>query len=199
MAKNKGNKDQTDMFGCYEDPSRPPMTNEQLTYYNSYQRAVVYTPKTWAPPHILELCDTTKYEILIRKINMSDNVSEDVKRFLRLAATRFIDFDFSKTADFYACADKPTQELFEELGLVIIDINRAEKAIEDIGAKASSDLKLKAEDAVDELKKAMESDNDADINKAIEKGFVELDHHIMNSCFDEIEEKNRQEDKEEQQ
>ncbi len=48
-------------------------------------------------------------------------------------------------------------------------VYQAEKAIKDIGEKASSDLKLKAEDAVSELKKAMESDNDADINKGIEK------------------------------
>ena len=144
-------KNQLDMFGDLEP--RGKMTAEELNYYNSYQRAVVYTPRTFKPPYVLELCNTTRYEMLLRKIDRADIEDAQVKRFLKHAAARFIDFDFSRIADFYACTDKPTQELFEELGLVIIDIN-----------------------------------------KAIEKGFVELDKHIMNSMFDEKDNQNQDDD-----
>ena len=55
----------------------------------------------------------------------SKNLDKDVEKFLLYASTRFIDFDFEKIADFYAASDKETQELFEELGLVIVDIGKS--------------------------------------------------------------------------
>ena len=45
---------------------------------------------------------------------------------------------------------------------------QAEKVVKDLGDKADSKLKMKVEEETANLKKAMESDNDADITKGIE-------------------------------
>jgi len=91
-----------------------------------------YTTKVVAPhyipngpcPLLSDIVNTTKYEELINKINKS-NVGEDEKRFLRLAATRHIVFNFSKAANYYAYADKEMQQLMEDSVMVIIDFNNA--------------------------------------------------------------------------
>lgn len=53
------------------------------------------------------------------------NVSEEEKKFLRYAATRFIVFNYESIADYYASADKEAQQLMEKLALVIIDFDKA--------------------------------------------------------------------------
>lgn len=92
-----------------------------------------YTTKTLVPqyeitgikPNFKEMVDTEKYKSLIEKINNS-NVSEREKKFLRLAASRHIVFNFSKIAEYYAnVASKEMQELMEEQALVIIDFDDA--------------------------------------------------------------------------
>ena len=75
-------------------------------------------------PNIAELLDYEKYSKLLANINKS-SVSEEEKKFLRLAASRHIVFNYSKIADYYAHADKEMQELMEQSALVILDINDA--------------------------------------------------------------------------
>ncbi|MEM3541178.1 MAG: ParB N-terminal domain-containing protein [Candidatus Bilamarchaeaceae archaeon] len=81
-----------------------------------------YEPK--GKPALGELYDDTKYKQLLTEIDKA-KIPEDVKEFLRLSAIRFVRFNFSKIADFYANTDKETQELFEKLALVIVDFNDA--------------------------------------------------------------------------
>ena len=93
-------------------------------------------------PNLWDCYDVKKYKELLRDINNS-NVSEDVKEFLRLAATRHIVFNYSKIADYYAHSSKEVQELMEKSALVIIDVDDAiangyikfSKAINDIMQK----------------------------------------------------------------
>lgn len=75
-------------------------------------------------PYIHELCDRQKYLELLSDINRA-NIDEDVKTFLRLAASRHIVFNYSKIADYYAHSDKDVQRLMEQSALVIIDVNDA--------------------------------------------------------------------------
>lgn len=75
-------------------------------------------------PHISELYDYTKYSKLLSAINKSD-VPEEVKTFLKLAASRHIVFNYARIADYYAHADKKIQELMEQSALVILDIDDA--------------------------------------------------------------------------
>lgn len=82
-----------------------------------------YEPSEYCPS-ISEMMDTTKYESLVVEINES-SLPDDVKRFLRLAATRFIVFDYAKVADYYAHANKELQSLMEHSALVVIDYQDA--------------------------------------------------------------------------
>ena len=75
---------------------RPSIDEESITFgggkYTSKVQAPHYIP-SGPCPSISEFVDTRKYEELIQKINAS-NVSDDNKRFLRLAAARHIVFNF---------------------------------------------------------------------------------------------------------
>lgn len=88
-----------------------------------------YTQKAKIPQYEVEgdtvliddLCDCEKYRELFKEIDNS-GVSENEKRFLRLAATRHIVFDYRNIAEYYAKANTEMQELMENSALVIIDI-----------------------------------------------------------------------------
>lgn len=77
-------------------------------------------------PNIEELCDATKTNKLLEKIEKA-NISEEQKDFLRKSATRHLGFNYSKVAEYYAHQDKEMQELMEESALVIIDYDDAIK------------------------------------------------------------------------
>jgi len=96
---------------------------------NKYSRKVstpIYEPRD-VDVTLWECHDPQRYLRLVRRINAS-SVTDEEKAFLRLAATRFIEFNYECIADYYAKASKEMQELMEKLALVIIDFD---KAIED--------------------------------------------------------------------
>lgn len=82
-----------------------------------------YAPSADKPP-IEGLIDYAKYSKLLANINKS-SVTEEEKKFLRLAATRHIVFRYSLIADYYAHATPEMQELMEQSALVILDIDDA--------------------------------------------------------------------------
>ena len=82
-----------------------------------------YKPSDYCPS-ISEMMDTRKYEALVTEIN-SSSMPDDIKRFLRLAATTHIVFDYAKVADYYAHANKELQTLLEHSAMVLIDYNDA--------------------------------------------------------------------------
>lgn len=84
-----------------------------------------YTPK--GEEYTLEeLVNKQRYSELVEEIDESE-VPEEIKEFLRLAATRHLAFNYQKIAEYYASADKDVQELFERSALVIIDFDDAIK------------------------------------------------------------------------
>lgn len=91
--------------------------------YTSKIKAPIYEPKN-KKPHILELCDKSKYLRLIREIDNSNIPIED-KQFLLDAAKRHIVFNYEKIADYYAHSSKEVQHLMEKSALVIIDLEKA--------------------------------------------------------------------------
>lgn len=82
-----------------------------------------YLPSKEKPP-IESLMDYSKYSKLLANIKNS-NVSEEEKKFLKLAASRHIVFNYAKIADYYAHSDREMQELMEQSALVILDIDDA--------------------------------------------------------------------------
>ena len=77
-------------------------------------------------PNVYDLCNISKYYSLIREIDIS-HVSDEEKTFLKYAATRHLQFDYSLIAEYYAHASQEMQELMEKSALVIIDFNDAIK------------------------------------------------------------------------
>ena len=75
-------------------------------------------------PSLKELVNTEKYDELVSEIERS-NLPKAEKKFLKIAATRFYEFTFSKIAEYYAGSSKEMQEMMERLALVIIDFDDA--------------------------------------------------------------------------
>ena len=71
-----------------------------------------------------DIIDCEKYNQLINEIENA-NISEEDKKFLELAATRHIRFNYRNIAEFYVKADKEVQELMEKSALVFIDFDDA--------------------------------------------------------------------------
>lgn len=71
-----------------------------------------------------DLCDKSKTQELVDEI-MASSVPENVKMFLIEAAHRHSKFNYKNIAEYYARADKETQELMEHSALVIIDFEDA--------------------------------------------------------------------------
>jgi hypothetical protein len=91
--------------------------------YSSKIEAPIYEPKN-EKPHIMELCDKSKTQRLIKEINQS-SLPDEEKNFLIDAAKRHNVFNYEKIADYYAHATAEMQHLMERSGLVIIDFEKA--------------------------------------------------------------------------
>jgi hypothetical protein len=91
--------------------------------YTAKIEAPIYEPKGDNPP-AASLVSTARYDDLLIKINAA-KITQENKDLLRLAAARFLVFDYQNIAEFYTHADKKTKDLMEELCLVIIDHSKA--------------------------------------------------------------------------
>ena len=94
---------------------------EERKYTQKIDPPVYEAQQENAPP-VCTLFNVGKFEELISDIEESD-VPDDVKDFLRKAATRHIVFNYGKIAEYYAHASKEVQELMEDSALVIIDLD----------------------------------------------------------------------------
>ena len=100
-----------------------PSQDEEDEAYTSKIETPIYEPKN-AKPNESQLYDRKIYNRLIEEIDSSDLSSEE-KDFLKLAATRHIEFNYRKIADFYAHSSNELQNLMENSALVIIDYDKA--------------------------------------------------------------------------
>jgi len=82
-----------------------------------------YEPKG-EKPALSDLFDRTRMDALIAQVEESD-LDEDMKEFLRLSATRFVEFRFDKIAEYYSHEDEVLREWFDRHALVIVDQDRA--------------------------------------------------------------------------
>ena len=109
-----------DLFGYDEVESVGQVQEEQSKKKTA---TPIYEPKK-VQPSLFACYDQQKYQRLLRLIDRS-TVNDEEKEFLRLAATRFVEFNYETIADYYVCASKEMQGLMEKLALVIIDFDRA--------------------------------------------------------------------------
>lgn len=84
-----------------------------------------YQPKETL--NIESMLDISEYHNLCCMVDASD-LSDSQKSFLKLAATRFIRFNYAKIADYYCSIDDTTMKDFiEKLHLVVVDKDSAIK------------------------------------------------------------------------
>lgn len=114
-------------------------TDESLTSDNNYSRKIEAPTYqvTGEKPQITELYNVEKYEKILNDIEYKYDIPEDIKKFLIVAASRHIVFNYANIAEFYAHANKDVQDLMEDSALVIIDFN---KAIENGFVKLSEEI-----------------------------------------------------------
>lgn len=97
--------------------------NKSMGIYTSKIKSPVYEIKG-EKPKLDEMVDATKFKELIEKIDASV-APEGVKKFLRIAASRHVKYNYAKIAEYYAHASPAIQDLFEQSALVIIDFDKA--------------------------------------------------------------------------
>lgn len=103
--------------------------DEEDNPYSQKVDAIDYQPQSKKQPDLGVLVDMERYQHHLRAIEDLD-LPANIKKFLKISATRFIKFDFATIAEYYAHADKKTQEAFENELLVIVDYDKAiEKGI----------------------------------------------------------------------
>jgi len=100
-----------------------PKDEEQDEAYTTKIESPIYEPKN-ERPNESGLYNTKVYDRLIKEIDLS-NLRDEEKEFLKLAATRHVEFDYRKIADLYAHSSNELQNLMENSALVIIDYDKA--------------------------------------------------------------------------
>jgi hypothetical protein len=101
-------------------------TNSIEQEKSKYTRKIeipVYEPSN-TMPKIDEIYNTSKRDELISEIE-KENIPEELKTFLKAAAERHVQFDFSKIADYYSHLPYEFKRFFEKSGLVIVDYDNA--------------------------------------------------------------------------
>ena len=91
--------------------------------YNRNVEAPIYTPKG-DKPAISELFDDTRAKELLAEIEVEE-LPDDEKEFLTIAARRHTVLNFKRIAEYYAHSSEKVQRLMENSALIIIDFNRA--------------------------------------------------------------------------
>lgn len=108
-----------------ESKSTKDMNPDEIKNYTDKIKAPVYEPKEEQKPVIDNLVNEDKAKKLLSEVDKIEDGKE--KDFLKLACSRFLQFDYEKIAEYYCHSSKEIQELMEKLALVIIDFNDAIK------------------------------------------------------------------------
>jgi len=100
------------------------MQNAEDENYSRKIEAPDYIPSD-EKPSIEDLFDDSKTKELIEGIEHAEEITDDERAFLRIAAQRHTVLKFNRIADYYAHADLEIQALMEDSALVIIDFEKA--------------------------------------------------------------------------
>lgn len=96
-----------------------------LKYFSS-AKGLIYEPDpSKAPEDALDCVATERYHAFINELDHARGLSDSEREFLRISATRFYEFDYTKIANYYACAGSAMQAAMRRLALVIVDFDEA--------------------------------------------------------------------------
>lgn len=97
--------------------------SDNFVRYSAAAHIPHYQPAKDVPPPVERLFDERKALAALDLI--PPDAPDDVRAFLTRAATRLIRFDYGEIAEYYAHADRDTQQAMEALALVIVDVEDA--------------------------------------------------------------------------
>jgi len=112
-------------FENSNDSSESSNENDNNERYTNKIDIPDYIPKLEEAPPINDLVSTDRANELINKVDKSSNIDQNLKDFLKLAANRFVVFNYENIAEFYCHQNKEVQNLMEDLALIIIDYEKA--------------------------------------------------------------------------
>ena len=113
MLANEWDVEQLEEWGL-DVPKNKELNEEDLFDIN----LPFYTPSE-IQPEINELANLDKTKQLIEKIDLLE-VDNKLKEILKIRASFFTDFNFQKIADYFHKENEKVQEVFKDLGLVIL-------------------------------------------------------------------------------
>lgn len=145
LTELKNNFDLSNLTNFIQKVEKEAIEDRKEIYTQKIE-APIYEPVLSVQPKISKCYNKEKYQKLLKEIEKVD-CDKELSDFLKLAATRFIEFDFTNIAEYYAHSNKEVQDIFEKLALVIIDFNKAieygfiklSEEIEEITRKEVSD------------------------------------------------------------
>jgi hypothetical protein len=105
--------------GTPEEESEP-----EISVYTKKIKVPIYEPTGENPP-VVDLYSREKTNKLVKEIEDSGDLPEEIRLFLVNAAQRHTVFNYDKIAEFYAHAPAKIQNLMERSALVLIDFGKA--------------------------------------------------------------------------
>jgi len=101
-------------------------TPEVKRRYSPSMYYPIFDPSTDGVHHqMFELARTGRYKEALRAIDEAKDISDEEREFFKLAAARFIEFNFTAIAEQYCVSSPAARELYEKLALVYVSTTQA--------------------------------------------------------------------------
>lgn len=101
-------------------------TPEQKRRYSPSMYFPIFDPAVDGKQHqLFEMVNTKRYNEALRAIDEVKDITDEEREFFKLAATRFIKFNFTSIAEQYCVSSPQARALFEKLALVYVSTTQA--------------------------------------------------------------------------
>lgn len=101
-------------------------TEEKTRRYSPSMFYPVFDPKVDGVDHPLyKLADRSRYLEALKAVEEAEGITDEEREFFKLAATRFIEFNFTPIAEKYCVSSKAARDLYEKLCLVYVSTTQA--------------------------------------------------------------------------
>lgn len=101
-------------------------TPEQKRRYSPSMYFPIFDPVVDGKQHqLFEMVNTKRYNEALRAIDEVKDITDEEREFFKLAAARFIEFNFTAIAEQYCVSRPSARHLYEKLALVYVSTTEA--------------------------------------------------------------------------
>jgi len=101
-------------------------TPEQKRRYSPSMYFPIFDPVVDGKQHqLFEMVNTKRYNEALRVIDEVKDITDEERGFFKLAASRFIEFNFTSIAEQYCVSSPAARRLYEKLALVYVSTTQA--------------------------------------------------------------------------